>query len=43
MIVGPAQKLLVAQQLAATGASYWRWYGGFGLYAPGRPDLRSHH
>ena len=41
MIVGPAQKLLVTQQLAATGASYWRWFGGF--YSSGRHDLRSHH
>lgn len=42
MVVCPAEELLVAQPFAADVASYWRWFGGYGLYAPGRHDLRSH-
>jgi hypothetical protein len=42
MVVGSAQELLVSQQVAANAASYWRWFGGYCLYAPGRHDLRSH-
>jgi hypothetical protein len=35
--------MVVRPVLVANSASYWRWYGGFGLYASGRSDLRSHH
>jgi len=41
MVVRSAQAALVAQQLAANTASYWRWFG-YRSFAPGRPDLRSH-
>jgi len=34
MVVRSAQQLLVANV-----ASYWRWFGGFCLFAPGRHDL----
>jgi hypothetical protein len=42
MVVRPAQALRSSQQLAVNAASYWRWFGGYGLYAPGRHDLPSH-
>jgi hypothetical protein len=43
MVVRSAQQHLVAQLSAANTASYWRWFGGFSLFASGRHDLRSHH
>jgi len=39
MVVRSAQQPLVANP----ASSYWRWFGGYCLFAPGRPDLHSHH
>jgi hypothetical protein len=32
-----------AKTVSPFAASFWRWYGGYGLFPLGRRETRNHH